>query len=220
MQRNLIVGLLAWPWLREARRLAPQHAWERVAPEPAPPWLDIERSVAMVRPRIQLQAFPVDILLELEPCPDSRTCQQTQKSTHRPDLRPRINEPGLRPADHAPATREGDSMTVYIVSRHAGAIEWMKAQLHRIEPQVIAHLQACPFRAGDIVCGVLPLNWVARICEQGARVFALDVDVTPELRGVELAREQLDQLGASLVEYCVSRSHIPLSQALASARSQ
>jgi CRISPR-associated protein Csx16 len=97
--------------------------------------------------------------------------------------------------------------TCYIVSRHPGAIEWLLARVgkHAQSVQVLSHLDSLLMGPGDVVCGVLPLVWAARICAQGARVLVLDLELAAHLRGVELSAVQLDELGARLVEYRVQQ---------------
>lgn len=98
--------------------------------------------------------------------------------------------------------------TTYLVSRHPGALQWLRARLgpaghHAV---VLAHLpedfQAPP---GSKVLGVLPLAWLERLQAQGAQPWVLDVSLPPELRGQELSAAQLDALGARLVRYGVRR---------------
>lgn len=90
----------------------------------------------------------------------------------------------------------------YLVSRHMGALAWMRHRLGAQAHETRQHLDAS-FRPqpGDRVLGVLPLAWVERICRAGAEAWVLEVEVPPQLRGQELSAEQLDALGASLVRY-------------------
>lgn len=91
----------------------------------------------------------------------------------------------------------------YIVSRHPGAVDWVRQRLSaNDQPRVVDHVDdSMAFSPGDQVCGVLPMALAARICMQGARPLVIDLQVPPELRGRELSHAQLDALGASLVEY-------------------
>ena len=95
----------------------------------------------------------------------------------------------------------GPAMTVYLVSRHPGAVQWLSEELRVPEVQVMAHLDDTRFLPGDKVCGVLPIAWAARICAQGAEAHVLTIDLPPELRGRELNVEQLRAQGARLVRY-------------------
>lgn len=91
---------------------------------------------------------------------------------------------------------------IHLVSRHPGALAWMRGQLVCGPFKEHQHLDE-GFRVapGDWVCGVLPLAWVVRLHAQGAVPWVLDVQVPRHLRGQELEPAQLDALGATLVQY-------------------
>lgn len=90
----------------------------------------------------------------------------------------------------------------YIVSRHPGAVEWMRRRLVGEPHQCLAHLEPGFTAAlGDRVCGVLPLAWVERIHRSGAEAWVLEVELPAALRGQELDAAQLDALQATLVRY-------------------
>lgn len=93
----------------------------------------------------------------------------------------------------------------YFVTRHPGALDWLRANAPR--PAVlIQHLSNLDtIGPDDTVIGTLPINLVAEICRTGARYLHLQVDLPAHLRGVELTAEQLNKLGAHLVEYFVFR---------------
>jgi CRISPR-associated protein Csx16 len=99
-------------------------------------------------------------------------------------------------------------MTITLLSRHPGAIQWARQRLAELGfqgPQrVLTHLAEAEFGPGDVVCGVLPLGLAAKLCAQGVRVLAIDMALPEHLRGVELSAEQLEALQACLVEYRVS----------------
>jgi CRISPR-associated protein Csx16 len=94
-------------------------------------------------------------------------------------------------------------MTVYVVSRHAGAVEWVRRRLPVAdELQVLAHVpEDQVFKPGDRVCGVLPLALAARICLQGAAPMVIDVNLPLDMRGRELSADELEALQARLVRY-------------------
>ncbi len=94
-------------------------------------------------------------------------------------------------------------MTVYIVTRHQGAVDWVRRSLGDAEVLVLPHLDEMNFRPGDKVCGVLPIGWAARICAAGAEAHVLTFDVPAHLRGAELDANMLTHLGTRLVRYDV-----------------
>jgi len=94
----------------------------------------------------------------------------------------------------------------YFVSRHPGALEWMRRQVPGSTALEIAHLDTdCGLGSGDRVFGVLPLVWIEHIHRAGAEAWVLEVELPPSLRGQELSAETLDALGARLVRYRVER---------------
>ena len=95
--------------------------------------------------------------------------------------------------------------TLYLVSRHPGAVQWMRRRAGHAEVRVLTHLDSRDFdpQPGDQVWGVVPLPWIERIQRQGAECWVLEVAPPPELRGHELDEARLDSLGAKLVHYNV-----------------
>ena len=82
-----------------------------------------------------------------------------------------------------------------IVSRHAGAVEWLRRQ--GIEGKVIAHAAPEDVR-GKVVIGALPLH-LAALAE---RVGSIDMPgLTPAQRGQDLSPEEMDEAGAAIVWY-------------------
>ena len=80
-------------------------------------------------------------------------------------------------------------------------MDWIRAHLGDTQIAVVAHLDDASFAAGDVVCGVLPLAWAARVCAAGAEALALTFDMPKRLRGCELTAADLRRLGARLVRY-------------------
>jgi CRISPR-associated protein Csx16 len=95
-------------------------------------------------------------------------------------------------------------MTVFFVSRHPGALEWLGRQGLAVD-QRVEHLDVSRIDPGDTVVGTLPVNLAAQVCAAGARYLHLSLALTPELRGQELSAEDLEALGASLEVYEVRR---------------
>lgn len=94
-------------------------------------------------------------------------------------------------------------MTRYFVSRHPGAIAWAHARKVVVDAWV-DHLDPSQVGEGDIVIGNLPIHIVADVCARGATYQHLQFDVYRQLRGRELAADDLDALGARLVGYRVA----------------
>jgi len=110
-----------------------------------------------------------------------------------------------RMAQYAPkftTDSEGKSMTVYFITRHAGAVAW--AHEEGVEAaQVVEHLDATAIRPGDVAIGTLPVNLAAEVCARGGRYLHLSLDLPPELRGKDLSADDMRRCGARLEEYFV-----------------
>ena len=96
---------------------------------------------------------------------------------------------------------------IYLVTRHPGALAWMRELCD--EPVLhLTHLDDnTVLRRGDCVMGSLPVHQISRLNARGVRYLHLCVDMPVALRGTELSKQQLHELGAYLQEYRV----LPLS---------
>jgi CRISPR-associated protein Csx16 len=94
-------------------------------------------------------------------------------------------------------------MTTYFVTRHAGAIEWSRRR--GIAAIIVEHLDPQLIQPGDLVLGSLPTHIVAALNVKGVRFKHLAYDTPPDLRGKELTADDLERLGAKLVEYRVEK---------------
>lgn len=54
-------------------------------------------------------------------------------------------------------------MTTLFVSRHQGAIEWIKQQSIQVDV-FVEHLNVEEIQADDVVIGTLPLHLAAEVC--------------------------------------------------------
>jgi len=91
-------------------------------------------------------------------------------------------------------------MSVVIVSRHSGAVEWLRQQ--GITGEVIPHVGDAAQIQGRIVVGALPLHLAAECAE----VWAVDMPgLRPEQRGQDLTPSEMDAAGASITRYVVRR---------------
>lgn len=95
-------------------------------------------------------------------------------------------------------------MSVILVSRHAGTLDWFAKQGLRVDKQV-EHFDIEMIKSGDTVVGILPIHLVAKVCALGASYLHLEMEVPLEFRGQELTSEQLDSFGAKLVAYVVQQ---------------
>lgn len=91
----------------------------------------------------------------------------------------------------------------FIVTRHQGALDWIRQRL--AEPSKwLPHLTSLrPFRPGDTVYGNLPVHQVALLNRAGVAYVHLCVDIPAHLRGMELSAGQLEALGARLQKFRV-----------------
>lgn len=95
-------------------------------------------------------------------------------------------------------------MTLWIVTRHAGALEWL-ARRGIQGGRVVPHLDPAWIQAGDRVVGTLPIQLVAAVCARGGQYEHLSVELPPELRGRELSADTLERHGARLERYHAER---------------
>jgi CRISPR-associated protein Csx16 len=93
-------------------------------------------------------------------------------------------------------------MATFVVSRHPGAIAWLKSQA--IEGEIHPawkNENTSLLSKGDIVVGNLPLTMIAEILKSGATFGLLNLPEVPlEKRGMELTPEELHKFGANVME--------------------
>jgi len=94
-------------------------------------------------------------------------------------------------------------MTIWFVSRHPGAVEWVKTQGVCVD-RWVSHLSLNDVASGDTVIGILPINMVAVVCSRGARYYNLSLNLPLDWRGRELNVDELNVAGAKLEEFVVS----------------
>ncbi|QTM01032.1 CRISPR-associated protein Csx16 [Mannheimia sp. ZY171111] len=95
-------------------------------------------------------------------------------------------------------------MITWFVSRHIGAIEWIKQQPIHID-RFVEHLNVANIQADDIVIGTLPIHLAAEVCQKGAKFYFLSVNVARYQRGTELTCEQLVEQGCSLQPFYIEK---------------
>jgi CRISPR-associated protein Csx16 len=94
-------------------------------------------------------------------------------------------------------------MTIWFVSRHPGAMVWLKSQSIAVD-RFETHLDPANVSEGDIVYGNLPVNLACQLIEQGARYMHLSLQLPKDLRGQELTAAQLVDCGAQFSEYRIT----------------
>lgn len=93
-------------------------------------------------------------------------------------------------------------MATWFVSRHLGAIEWMKKQNKSVDYWV-GHLDVDDVSSGDIVIGILPLSLASALYGKNVRFFALVLPQVQGDRGKEHSCQEMMFRGAYLQEYQV-----------------
>lgn len=94
-------------------------------------------------------------------------------------------------------------MEIVIVTRHAGAVEWLRRR--GIRGRVIPHATAEDVK-GRVVIGALPLHLAA----EAAVVGAIDLPaLRPDQRGADLSAEEMDAAGAAISWYEIRRVSAP-----------
>lgn len=95
-------------------------------------------------------------------------------------------------------------MTIWFISRHQGAIEWVKQQGIGID-RFVTHLDITLIQKGDVVIGTLPIHLAAEVCQKGAKFYFLSVNVSEHQRGLELTAEQLSAQQCTLEPFYIKK---------------
>lgn len=95
-------------------------------------------------------------------------------------------------------------MAVWFVSRHKGAVEWIKQKKIHID-HFVEHLDVSYIKAGDIIIGTLPIHLAAIVCEKGATFYFLSVNLSHKQRGTELTVDQLNHLNCSIQKFHIKK---------------
>ena len=90
-------------------------------------------------------------------------------------------------------------MTTWFISRHEGAIEWVKQQNIQID-RFERHLNTSLVQTGDVV-----IHLAAEICQKGAKFYFLSVNVSREQRGTELTCDQLTEQQCSIQPFWIEK---------------
>lgn len=73
-------------------------------------------------------------------------------------------------------------MSTWFVSRHPGAIAWLKSQGLSCD-YCVEHMDPKAISPGDVVIGLLPAHLAAEVCDRGALYLHISPDLTREQRG-------------------------------------
>lgn len=95
-------------------------------------------------------------------------------------------------------------MTVWFVTRHAGAVEWARDEGMLVD-RVVEHFDPDWADEGDQVLGTLPVNLVAILNARGVTYRHLVLELPSDMRGKELSAQLMRDCGARLVTYRVVR---------------
>jgi CRISPR-associated protein Csx16 len=88
-----------------------------------------------------------------------------------------------------------------IVSRHEGAIKWVKSKMEG-NSEVQEHFSQTDIAGlgeGDRVIGNLPLPLIAAVMEQGAEFYLIVLPIARSERGTELSLSEMEAAGAKLI---------------------
>ena len=81
-----------------------------------------------------------------------------------------------------------------IVTRHSGAVAWLKSK--GITGEVLSHILPDDMKERDRIFGVLPIQMIAEGMKRGAEMNILVLPNLPrEMRGKEITAEEMEHLG-------------------------
>ncbi len=100
-------------------------------------------------------------------------------------------------------------MKTVLVSRHPGTVEFITDLCRErgiVIDLVVSHLNnTIEIGPNDLVIGNLPVSTIAELTSIKARYLHLDITVPIGLRGKELSKSQLKELGGVLTYYSAIR---------------
>lgn len=97
-------------------------------------------------------------------------------------------------------------MTIWFISRHPGAIAWIKEQAQWHIDHYRDHLDPDDIAPGDTVIGTLPPHIAAAICAKGAAWCALQLPQEAEQRGSEYSAADMTAMGCTLQRYHIHKT--------------
>ena len=97
--------------------------------------------------------------------------------------------------------------SVWIVTRHEGALDWARQKglidHDAYTVHTVSEIQPGDVELDDYVIGTLPVHLVAEICARGAHYLHITMQVPAERRGTELTASEMDAFGARCREFLV-----------------
>ena len=97
-------------------------------------------------------------------------------------------------------------MSNWFISRHRGAIAWIKEQPQWHIDHYRDHLDPDEIAPGDTVIGTLPLHLAAAVCAKGAQWYALQLLQEAERRGSEYSAAEMRAMGCTLQRYHIYKT--------------
>ena len=98
-----------------------------------------------------------------------------------------------------PATNGGST---WFISRHQGAIDWIKTQSEWHIDHYLTHLDdPAIIQNGDTVLGTLPIHIAAAVCARGAHYYFLQLPQEAAQRGSEYSAADMAAMGCTLRRY-------------------
>lgn len=94
--------------------------------------------------------------------------------------------------------RPTPSGQTWFISRHSGAIDWIKQQPDWRIDHYVPHLDPETISPGDTVLGTLPVHIAAAICARGATFYFLQIPQEADKRGSEYSAEDMTRMGCTL----------------------
>lgn len=91
-------------------------------------------------------------------------------------------------------------MNEIIVSRHAGAVEWLR-EIKGVTGKVIPHFDEKVEVKGKKVYGTLPVHLIKEIIDNGGEFYLINLpSVAFSQRGEELTPSEMEEAGAQLLK--------------------
>lgn len=96
-----------------------------------------------------------------------------------------------------------EKVVIYFVSRHEGAIAWIRSRKEWHVDCFVPHLDVSVLQAGDVVLGTLPVHLAAEVCGLGAEFYFLEMPQTEARCGTEYSAEEMSAAGCRLRRFDV-----------------